>query len=75
MNSNARLKSLVEAARKLPPPTRDQLDEWSLAFSYDNLACTMNHKPRRDAFKQVATRMGWSEERFDKWAAEREWWS
>lgn len=69
------LARLLEAARKLPPMTRDQRDEQTLCFAYGNLACTTNHKPSRAAFRVIAMRdMKWDRERFEAWASTKEWW-
>jgi hypothetical protein len=45
-----------------------------LSFAYGNLACTTNHKPTRSAFRKVALDLGVTEEEFEVWAREREWW-
>jgi len=58
----------------LPDMTEDERDEHALDFAYGNLACSTNHKPARDAFAQLAReKFGWTQERFDAWASEREW--
>lgn len=68
------LSKLIQRARELPPMTADEREEQSLCFAYGNLACTTNHKPHKSAFASLALDMGWSEERFAAWAADKEWW-
>lgn len=46
----------------------------SLCFSYGNLACSSNHKPKREAFKNLAIAMGLKEKDFEEWAKDKEWW-
>ena len=46
-----------------------------LSFAYGNLAMTTNHKPTRAAFRRVALEtVGVSEQEFEEWADQREWW-
>ena len=68
------LAELIERARKLPPMTARQREEQNFSFSYGNLACTTNHKPRREAFATLARTHGWTLEEFEAWAKNREWW-
>jgi hypothetical protein len=70
MQEYHRLKELVT---RLPPMTEDQRIEQRLDFVYGNLVCSTNHRPVRAAFATIAKSMGWSAERFEKWAAERAW--
>lgn len=67
-------RQLRDEVRALPPMTRRQAEEQRLDFTYGNLACSTNHKPRREVFKEIALGRGWTEEQFDKWADGREWW-
>jgi hypothetical protein len=43
-------------------------EEQAMSFAYNNLACSTNHKPQREAFEKLASeRYGWSAERFQAW--------
>ncbi len=67
------LDELMGQARALPPMTADQSVEQRLDFSYGNLACSTNHKPVKAAFAAISRRFGWSELRFERWAAGKQW--
>jgi predicted HAD superfamily Cof-like phosphohydrolase len=72
----AEYNALRAMARDLPAMTEEQLAEQRLDFAYGNLA--IDGKASRSAFKILATTtvdggLGWSEERFDAWAADRKW--
>jgi hypothetical protein len=66
-------EELLERVRSLPPMTDDQRAKQAMSFAYGNLACSTHHKPVRAAFAAVARRYGWSGERFERWAADKEW--
>lgn len=69
------LRRLVELAKMLPPPSKDEKAEMELSFCWGNLALTENHRPNRKAFQTIAMdRYGWSEVRFNRWADDKEWW-
>jgi predicted HAD superfamily Cof-like phosphohydrolase len=68
--------ALKEAALALPPMTPQQKSEMKLDWAYGNLA--IDGKASRSAFKVIATTtiddgLGWSEEQFDAWAADKKW--
>ena len=67
------LDELLRLARMLPPMTPAERDEQRLDWAYGNLACSRNHRPSRLAFYDLAKWVGWSKERFDEWAADKEW--
>lgn len=64
---------LKELARLAPEPTAEQREFQRFDFAYGNLACSTNHKPSREAFRNLALERGWSKDQFEKWAEEREW--
>lgn len=68
------LDELLEKVRKLPPMTEEEKDLQAIDWIWGQLACSTNHKPRREVFKKMALARGWTEERFDKWADTKEWW-
>jgi hypothetical protein len=66
---------LKEEVRKLPPMTPEQRFENALDFSYGNLALSSRHKPSKSAFRILAIQQGgWSEDKFEAWALDKEWW-
>jgi hypothetical protein len=67
------LDDLLARARALPPMTDDERAEQQLDFTYGNLALSTHHKPVKAAFAAASRRFGWSEERFELWAAGRAW--
>ena len=70
------LGELLEQAKSATPPTESQKQEQALSFAYANLALTDNHKPAMEGFWIVASeRYGWTRERFEDWAAGRQWWT
>jgi hypothetical protein len=60
--------------RDLPQMTDEQKQEQAFDFTYGNLACTSNHRPKLAIFAAIAKERGWSDERFAKWSAQKEWW-
>ncbi len=52
-------------------PTEKSLQ--ALDFAYGNLACTTNHKPRRDVFRELARTRGISDEEFREWERDKVW--
>lgn len=44
-----------------------------LDWAHANAALSTNHKPVRQAYKEVALGMGISEEEFEQWAKDKEW--
>jgi hypothetical protein len=71
-----KLGTLLEQARALLPPTKEEREEQALGFAYGNLASSTNHKPSLIAFWEIARdRFGWTPERFIEWADGRRWWS
>lgn len=71
---DTKLRLLLARVRELPPMTPDERVEQGFSFAYGNLACTTNHKPNRAAFRTLALEEGWTEERFNTWASDKEWW-
>jgi predicted HAD superfamily Cof-like phosphohydrolase len=76
LRSHNALNALKEAALALPPMTPQQKSEQRLDFAYGNIA--IDGKASRSAFKIIATTtiddgLGWSEEQFDAWAADKIW--
>lgn len=67
------LRSLAWTIIKLGPATVSASPEQRLDFAYGNLAASSNHRPTRAAFAYLAMMLGWTTERFDGWAAQREW--
>ena len=59
----------------LPPMTNEETEEQAMCFAYGNLACSTNHKPTREAFASFCRDAGWADERFERWAKDREWWT
>lgn len=74
MTMEAELAALLEEVRKLPPMTEEQREIQRMSWAWGNLACTTNHKPRRNELTHIARSRGWTEERFQIWADEMEWW-
>jgi hypothetical protein len=74
MMTDAEYQALLAKVKALPPMTPDERVAQALSFAYGNLACSTNHKPERRAFRAIALERGWTEERFNEWAAQHHWW-
>lgn len=66
------LEELMEQAKKVEM-TGEQKLEQRLDFAYGNLAASTNHKPQREVFHALATKLGMTQIAFEAWASRREW--
>ena len=66
-------EELSRLVRVAPSPTPEELEAQRFDFAYGNLAASTNHRPSRAAFFQLALERGWTTERFEAFAKDKEW--
>ena len=69
----AAYERLRQLLRSVPEPSPEEREAQRFDFVYGNLACSTNHKPSRAAFLHLAQERGWSVERFEKFAKDKQW--